>query len=123
VRVRAQRRTPLLIAIASVTAGLLLLALVGAPRDLVALVAAMLVGLTASTAVTLFWKISFHAAVAAGAVVILAHVFGPAWLALAPLVGLVAWSRVASGDHGWAQVAAGAALGGLTAGVVFPLVG
>src|SRR5689334_14124856 len=60
VRLREQRRLPLLVGIASVLIGLTLLALWGAPRDLVALVAAMAVGLSSSLAVTLFWKLSIH---------------------------------------------------------------
>jgi hypothetical protein len=49
----------------------------------------MLTGLAVSLLITLWWKVSIHAAVAAGAAVVLALVFGPALLALAPLVGLI----------------------------------
>ncbi|HEV8638086.1 MAG TPA: phosphatase PAP2 family protein [Chloroflexota bacterium] len=121
VRVRAQRPLPLLVGIASVLVGLALLAVWGAPRELVALVAAMAVGLVTALLVTLFWKVSVHAAVIAGAVVILVLVFGPRLLLLAPLVALVGWARVESGDHSPAQVIVGALLGGAVAATMFPL--
>lgn len=121
VRVREQRPIPLLFGIASVLIGLGLLAWAGAPRELVALVAAMLVGLVTSLLVTLFWKLSVHTAVTAGALMILVLVFGRWLLALTPVVGLVGWARVATGDHDVGQVLGGAALGTAVAGVVFSL--
>jgi hypothetical protein len=121
VSIRAQRPLPLLVGIGSVLIGLALLTRWGAPRDLVALVAAMAVGLLTALLVTLVWKVSVHAAVVAGAVVILVLVFGPALLVLAPLVGLVGWARVEAGDHTPAQVLAGILLGGAVAGTVFAL--
>jgi hypothetical protein len=119
VRVRRQRRGPLLVAGGSVLVGLALLAASGAPRAVVALVGAGGAGLAVALAITLVWKISVHAAVTAGAVVVLALVFGPALLGLAPLVALSAWARVALEDHTLAQVVAGAAVGAAVAGVVF----
>ena len=119
VRLRRQRRGPLLVAGASVLVGLALLLAAGAPRAVVALVGAGGVGLAVAVAITLVWKISVHAAVAAGAVVVLVLVFGPALLVLAPLVALSAWARVQLEDHTPAQVAGGAAVGATVAGVVF----
>jgi membrane-associated phospholipid phosphatase len=87
----------------------------------VALVGAGGVGLAVALAITLVWKISIHTAVAAGAVVVLALVFGPALLVLAPLVALSGWARVEVGDHTPAQVLAGAAVGAAVAGAAFPL--
>jgi membrane-associated phospholipid phosphatase len=121
VPVREQRRAPLLVALASVTVGLLTINAMGAPRPLVALIAAMLAGLAVSLVVTLFWKMSIHTAVVSGSVVILAFVFGPVLLLTAPLVALVAWSRVELGDHTFAQVAGGAGLGALVALTTYPL--
>jgi len=119
VGVRGQRPLPLLVALASVLAGLLLLARGGAPGDVVALVGAGLAGLVVAIAITLFWKISIHVAVAAGTVVVLYLLFGPALLVLAPLVALSAWARVELRDHSPAQAAVGAAVGAAVAGVMF----
>jgi hypothetical protein len=121
VRVRAQRPLPLTLGIASVVTGLGLLLFLGAPRELTALVGAMVVGLATSTFVTLFWKLSIHAAVTAGAVVILILVFGPSLLLVTPLIALVGWARVEIGDHTPAQAVAGVCLGATIAAVVFTL--
>ncbi len=121
VRLREQRPIPLLVGIASVLIGLWLLSWLGAPRELVALVAAMLVGLVTSLLVTLFWKLSVHTAVTAGALVILVLVFGRSFLGLTPVVALVAWARVVTGDHDVGQVLGGAVLGTAVAGIVFSL--
>jgi membrane-associated phospholipid phosphatase len=123
VGVRQQRALPMLMGVASVLFGLGLLVALHAPRMLVALVAAMTVGLTVSLLVTLWWKVSVHTAVAAGAAVVLTLVFGPALLPVWPLVGLIGWSRVQLGDHTPAQVLVGAALGTGVAAAVFPLAG
>ena len=121
VRLREQRPAPLLVGVVSVLVGLALLARGGAPRDLVALVGAMSVGLLASLLVTLAWKVSIHTAVVAGAVVVLILVFGPALVVFAPAVALVAWARVEVGDHTAPQTLAGAVLGGSIAAVFFSL--
>ncbi|HET8628982.1 MAG TPA: phosphatase PAP2 family protein [Thermomicrobiales bacterium] len=118
---REQRARPLAVAIASLAVLLALLLVGGAPRELIAAVAAIAAALVAGTLVTLAWKISGHAGVVAGAVVMLVIAFGPALLALAPLVALVGWARVAIRDHTPAQVVAGAALGALVSGAVFLL--
>jgi membrane-associated phospholipid phosphatase len=118
-RARQQRPTPLLAAIVSVVAGLVALVALDAPRQLVALVVAMLTGLATTLLVTLWWKLSVHTAAAAGTVAILALTFGPALTLALPTVALVAWSRVRLGDHTPAQTLAGAALGGLVATTVF----
>ncbi len=121
VRLREQRPLAFLVGIASLLIGLALMLALGAPRELVALVAAMGVGLITSFLVTLLWKISIHVAVVAGAVVILALVFGPLLLVLGPLVALVGWARVEVADHTPAQVIAGSGLGAAVAAVVFVL--
>jgi hypothetical protein len=119
--VREQRPVPLLVGMGSVAAGLGLLVAGNAPRDLVVLVGAMVGGLVVSLLVTLIWKISLHTGVAAGSVAVLVLLFGPALLALSPVVGLVGWARVQLGDHTAAQAVAGAGLGAAVAAVVFLL--
>jgi membrane-associated phospholipid phosphatase len=120
VGIREQRRIPLLFGIASVIVGTSLLAALRAPRELIALIVAMLGGLATSLLVTLRWKISVHTAVAAGASTILTLVFGPTLLATAPLVAAIAWARVEIGDHTPAQTIAGACLGITVAATIFP---
>jgi len=119
VGVRQQRPVPLLVGVVSMVIGLVLLVRWGAPRDLIALVAVVAVGLASSLLVTLVWKLSIHAAVVAGAVTVLVLAFGPPLLVSALLVPLVCWARVAVHDHTPAQTLAGAALGATVAAVVF----
>ena len=119
---RHSRRVPLLVGMASVVVGLALLAAGGAPRELVALVAAMLVGLAVTLLVSLRWKISIHTSVIGGTAVILGLVFGwPLLVVAVPVVLLVAWARVRLGAHSAAQVASGAAVGALVAALVYPV--
>ena len=121
VRLREQRLRPLLVGTMSLLALLAVLVIGGAPRELVALVSALVLGLVIGTLVTLFWKISGHVGVVAGAVVVLALDVGPALLGLAPVVLLVGWARVEVGDHTPAQALGGAGLGAVVAGVMFTL--
>jgi hypothetical protein len=121
VRKREQRPGPMLLILCSVGFGTFLLALAGAPRELVALIAAMAIGVGSATLVTLWWKISVHVAVVAGTVTILLLVFGWATIPAVVLIPLVAWSRIALGDHTRWQTICGAALGFIVAGTIFPL--
>ncbi|MEU6716684.1 hypothetical protein ABZ897_34905 [Nonomuraea sp. NPDC046802] len=113
---RARRTGPLLAASAAVLAALALLVVLGAPTLLVATVTAMLAALAVTVPITLRWKISFHAAVSAGTVVVIAHVLPPWPTAVigGAVVALVCWARVRLTHHTWPQVAAGAAVGVLT---------
>ncbi|KUO19317.1 phosphatase PAP2 family protein [Streptomyces dysideae] len=119
IRVREQRAVPLLATMASVLIGISLLVVLQAPREVFALVVAMLVGLIMTVIVTIWWKVSVHTAVASGVVVILLLAFG---MSMAPLVlgiAAIGWSRVALRDHTPSQTVVGALLGGLAAAVVF----
>ncbi|MFD0204203.1 MULTISPECIES: hypothetical protein [Saccharothrix] len=128
---REGRLVPLLVCVGSLGVGIAALLFGGAPRAMVALALAMFFSLLACLTVTFAlpvdgtrgWKVSFHAAVAAGAVAILAITFGPWLLLAAPLVALVAWSRVVLGDHTKAQVVVGAVLGVVVGGTAFWLLG
>ncbi|HWG00577.1 MAG TPA: hypothetical protein VG164_01855 [Trebonia sp.] len=108
--------------IASVAAGVLVLAAGGAPRELTGYFACMLASVAVLAAITTVWKISIHCAVAAGSVTILALIFG-AWVTPAyTLVALTAWSRVVLKDHTTAQVIAGSVLGALAAIVSYAVI-
>ncbi|MEU5425838.1 hypothetical protein AB0H73_09545 [Streptomyces olivoreticuli] len=133
---RQQRLIVMAFILASVATGIALMATLGAPRMMIALIAAMLTTLAALLAVTAgtkddgrrqylgsSWrgKISVHAAVASGSVVMLAMCYG-LWALLAyGLVALVGWSRIELFDHTRGQVAAGTLLGAVVAGVTFML--
>ena len=118
---RQKRPAVILVILGSVLVGTALMIATGAPRELLALLGAMIAGLLVTLAITLVWKISVHAAVAGGTVVVLALVFGPALNALWALAGLVAWSRVALRDHTLNQVVGGNVAGGGVALLVFQL--
>jgi membrane-associated phospholipid phosphatase len=109
------------VAIASILTGLTVLAAFDAPAEMVALQASIAVGVACGWVITLWWKISVHAAIAAGAATVLLLVFGLALLVVWPLVALIAWSRVQVGDHTPAQVLPGIALGIVVNATIFPL--
>jgi membrane-associated phospholipid phosphatase len=100
---------------ASVAAGLILLAVLGAPRLLTGYLAFMLASVAVLALVTVVWKISIHCAVASGSVAILALLYGPLVLAGYVLVALLGWSRVVLKDHTVAQVVGGSLLGAAAA--------
>ncbi|MBB2915018.1 hypothetical protein FHS43_006333 [Streptosporangium becharense] len=117
---RASRTGPLLVAVAAVIAALTLMVALKAPLLLVATVTAMLAALAVTVPITLRWKISFHAAVSAGTVVVLAHVLPavPTLVVGTALVAAVCWARVRLRHHTAAQVAAGVVAG---AGSAWPI--
>ncbi len=119
---RAQRTLPMLVCLGSTASGTLALAAVGAPRDLLALIACMAAALVVATPITSLarWKISIHSLVAAGTAVTFTVVFGWALLFTWPLAGAVGWSRVRLGDHTQAQVLAGAVVGACATGLLYP---
>lgn len=114
---RASRTKPLLVAVGAVVVTLVLLVSLGAPRLLIATVTAMLAALTVTVPITLSWKISFHAAVSAGTVVVLTRVLpaAPALVVGALVVTAVCWARVRLGHHTPAQVTTGVLVGAGTA--------
>jgi membrane-associated phospholipid phosphatase len=121
ISLREQRIRFGVVGITSILLGLALLAAFDAPAEMVALVASIAVGVACGWVITLWWKISVHAAIAAGAATVLTLVFGTALLAAWPLVALIGWSRVQVGDHTPAQVLAGVALGVVVNATIFPL--
>lgn len=110
---RHQRAPVLLMALASVVAGLGVLEAVAAPRSVVVMVLAIVAGIVVLAAVSPFWKISGHAAAVSSAAVISVLMLGPAWWPLLVLIPAVGWSRVVLRAHTLAQVVAGSLFGGL----------
>ncbi|MFD9070497.1 phosphatase PAP2 family protein [Streptomyces lasiicapitis] len=119
-----QRRLLLIpVIMTSVGAGIGGMLWLDAPRQMLALVIAMLATLAVLLPITAFWKISVHTSVAAGSLAILAGAYGTlVWLA-APLVAVIAWSRVALRAHTVAQTVAGGCVGAIVAGLSFFVVG
>ncbi|WP_327070469.1 hypothetical protein OG500_32900 [Kitasatospora sp. NBC_01250] len=105
----------------SVAVGLTLTSCLGGPRELTALVVAMLVSLVAVLAITVWWKVSVHTAVSAGATAILVLAYGPWAVLLCPLIPVVGWSRVKLRDHTLAQVVVGTFVGAIVGGGAFQL--
>lgn len=108
---RRQRAPVLLMALASILAGLLVLTAAGAPRSVVAMVLAVVAGVVVLAGISPFWKISGHAAAVSSAAVIGVLMLGPAWLPLLLLIPAVGWSRVVLRAHSAAQVIAGSLFG------------
>lgn len=119
--VREHRVPILLLSVALVITGIAVLAAAGAPRDVVAVEAAMLGGLTITSPITAVWKVSFHTGVAAAAAVILTIVYGPPLALSIPLVAVIGWSRVQLRHHTTAQVIVGAPVGAIAATLAFLL--
>jgi membrane-associated phospholipid phosphatase len=108
--------------LASVTAGLALLAGLGAPGELTGYIACTLASVAVLAVITTVWKISIHCAVAGGSVTLLGLLFGW-WLAPAYLlVALTGWSRIALKDHTTAQVIAGSVLGAAAAVLTYAVI-
>ncbi|MGO4956064.1 hypothetical protein ACTQ49_02105 [Luteococcus sp. Sow4_B9] len=119
---REERVKPLLLVIAMVLLGLGVLVVLSAPRVLLAFVGAVLVGLTAMTAISVKYKASFHAGVLAamGAVVAVEVGWWTVGVSL-PLLGLLAWARWRAGRHSTGQVLVGALLCSVLVGGSFAL--
>ena len=121
VRDREHRFIPMLMCLVSALAGLAILLLGDAPRDVIALSWAMIVTLLVCILITRWWKVSLHATVAGGAVAMVVLLYGPWLLLLVGLLSLVCWSRVKLTDHTATQVVVGALLGPTVGGAVFLL--
>lgn len=121
VRDRQDRARPMLACLGCTVAGMVVLVLAGAPVDMIALDIAMVATLMLCMLITRWWKVSLHTTVLAGAVAMVALLYGAAWLPLVALVAVTGWSRVRLSDHTVSQVVAGALLGPSFGGVIFLL--
>lgn len=110
---RKQRAPVLLMALGCIALGLLVLSAVGAPQSVIAMVLAVVGGVAVLAAVSLFWKMSGHAAAISCSAVVAVLMLGAAWAPLLLLVPAVGWSRVVLRAHSVAQVVAGSLFGGL----------
>jgi membrane-associated phospholipid phosphatase len=110
VQLREERTRPLIFTIACGGLAWLLLALGGAPLEMVVVAGGLWLQTVVIFGITLWWKISVHSAAAAG---IATLVWSLAGTSLPLLIGvpIIAWSRVRLRRHTVAQTIAGAALG------------
>ncbi|NUP74607.1 MAG: phosphatase PAP2 family protein [Sinomonas sp.] len=109
---RRQRGPVLALTLVIVVVGLAILALMGAPASVLAMVLALVGGIALLAIVSLAWKISGHAAAITSAAVSLLYLFGPQWWPALVLVPAVIWSRLVLRAHTLAQLLAGAGFGG-----------
>lgn len=111
---RRSRIKPLAVILAWSITCLLLLHFQGAPSILILVMLATIGYMIVMSAITLFWKISFHSSViaAAASIGIAAGGITTGWsitaLMLIPVVG---WARVHLRRHTWGQVCAGCLVG------------
>jgi membrane-associated phospholipid phosphatase len=107
---REERLKPFIVAVcgaASAWGGLYVMA---APSLLIQFAAAHTIVMGTVLGVTLYWKISVHAAGAAGVATLVAALEGNPTVVFLPVL-LVAWSRLYLGRHTLSQVVAGGLLG------------
>ncbi len=116
---RKQRAPVLLMALASIVAGLLVLTAAGAPQSVVAMVLGVVAGVVVLAGVSPFWKISGHAAAISSSAVIAVLMLGAQWLPLLLLIPAVGWSRVVLRAHTLAQVVAGSLFGGVVMAAIW----
>ncbi len=119
VRRREQRLPIILVFLGSWLVLIALLATLGAPHELVALLGAGITALVVTGAITFRWKISLHVGVASGVLTVFTLLFGPGMLALVPLLPLIGWARMELRDHTFFQVFAGALIGSVVSGSAF----
>ncbi len=119
VRRREQRLPIILIFLAAWLFLIALLATLGAPHELIALIGAGMATLVVIGAITLRWKISLHVGVAAGVLTVFTLLFSLGMLALVPLLPLIGWARIELRDHTFFQVFAGALVGSVVSGGAF----
>ncbi len=113
VRIRQQRPAILSLTLGSVAAGVAVLWLLHAPRDLFALMVAMVIGMAATLAVSTRWKISMHTSCLAGVITSLVILLSPWASLLAALLAPTAWCRMLLKHHTFRQVVAGVCLGAI----------
>jgi membrane-associated phospholipid phosphatase len=113
VQLREQRMRPLVFTITCVSLAWLVMAIGGAPAQMVVLAGTLCVQTALILSITTRWKISVHSAAAAGAATLAWSLIGTP-MPLLIGVPIVAWSRVRLRRHTVAQTIAGTSLGFIT---------
>jgi len=110
-RHREERVGPYTVAVGAVLIATTMMHIGGAPLLLVRLGEASVIELACLAVITLYWKVSAHAAMAATLAAFTLVAAAPAAAPCVALASLVCWSRVHLGHHDVAQTIAGAAVG------------
>lgn len=116
---RSQRPQLIAAATISVALAVVLMHVLDAPRELRALVLAMLGGLVCMGVVSLVWKASFHTAVAAGALAVLSIESRAGLFLAAVVLPALTWARWRDGRHTLPQLVGGALIGALAAATIY----
>jgi membrane-associated phospholipid phosphatase len=119
VSVRHQRNELYFFSGAILLVNLVVLLLLNAPLDFVALLLSVLLLALCGWAINLFWKISVHASSISSCATISMIYMAPLGVVLWPCALLVGWARVRTGNHTPAQVGAGLVLAAACIGSVF----
>lgn len=119
VRRREQRLPIILVFLGAWLVLIALLATLGAPYELTALIVAGITALVVTGAITTRWKISLHVGVASGVLTVFTLLFGGGMLVLVPILPLIGWARIELRDHTFPQVVAGAVVGSVVSGGAF----
>jgi hypothetical protein len=114
-----ERLVPFSVAAVSFGAAAVLMIVLSAPVELLAVTLAGMAGLFVAIALTPKWKLSMHTGSISGAVVVLAMTFGPWALLSIPVIPLVGWARTRVAHHTFGQVVVGGVIGAIVATVVF----
>lgn len=116
---RSQRPQLIAAATISVALAVVLMHVLDAPRELRALVLAMLGGLVCMGVVSLVWKASFHTAVAAGALAVLSIESRAGLFLAAVVLPALTWARWRDGRHTLPQLVGGALIGAIAAATIY----
>lgn len=120
---RKQRTRIYLFGCVCAAISIIVMLLLGAPIELVAVLVAVLTAGILFMLVNLRWKISIHAAFVMGTAVLLIMLYGWKAVAAVAIVPVIAWSRMELGQHSMGQVTAGALLSTTVLVSVFYLFG
>ena len=112
---RSARIKYLAFTLAAACLGLALLAMLGAPHDLVAVAATIVIGVLVAGVLNRRWRLSNHVSAASGGVVMLAMLYGPQFLVLYAIPLLLAWARVQCKRHSTWEVLVGGLVGSVVA--------
>jgi len=114
---REERYKPFIVAVCGAAVAWSILSVLEAPGLQVQFAAAHAAVISIIVVITLYWKISVHAASAASLATLVSALLEAKLLAILPVpVLVVAWSRLYLGRHTLAQVVAGGVLGAVVFG-------